>query len=284
MRLALKELKRTNVIRGSRLYYWLLFFFDKITVRSKRISLNLHHWLQRLFAKLFSKELTIQNNIGTFTIRADDSIAKSSPYFEHHLQNWLGETDARKGFLDIGANIGFYSLLAINQYQYQQAWAFEANPRTHKLIQQNVVDSELTKKIHTFPFGLGDSETKLTFIQDTYHTGISRFVSKVPELKSYEECIEVPVRTFDTVAKENHIDPSAISFIKIDVEGFEYQVLQGMKETLSKVPQGTLLFIEIWEQTSSSQQTLKLIEHYGFKIHKEKGRNKLFKNIRNYMK
>lgn len=53
----------------------------------------------------------------------------------------------------------------------------------------------------------------------------------------------------------------------MDVEGFEYEVLKGMKELLSNIKH-TDMIIEIMPRTATKHQTMELMASYGFNKHK----------------
>lgn len=63
-----------------------------------------------------------------------------------------------------------------------------------------------------------------------------------------------------------------ISFVKIDVEGYEKKVLEGMKKALKNLKKDTLIFIEIWER-SLKDNSIEILENYGFSVIKKSGSN-----------
>ncbi len=131
-----KFLKETEVIKGSRLYFIIIAVIYKITVKSKHLGCNIQVKLKNITSKIFKRELIIRNKIGIFLIKANDSLSKSSPYFEEYLHEWL-DRDKRKGvFIDIGANIGFYSIFALNKKEFKKVIAFEANPDTYMVLKK----------------------------------------------------------------------------------------------------------------------------------------------------
>jgi len=75
---------------------------------------------------------------------------------------------------------------------------------------------------------------------------------------------------------DNNVNIKNISFIKIDVEGFEFKVLNGMKNTLDNLKSETFLFVEIWRE-SAEEESLDFLEKNNFEIVDSKKGNFLLK-------
>jgi len=138
-------------------------------------------------------------------------------------------------FVDVGANIGTYVLLA-SGHRRAQSIAIEPIPVTHEHLKKNISINELNALIITHNIGLGAEEKKLKFtsLWDTYNNVISD-----DDLKKEKYFIEVEVRTLDSIVGE--LQPS---LLKIDVEGFEFEVIKGGHKTLSK-PSLKAIIIEL---------------------------------------
>ena len=126
--------------------------------------------------------------------------------------------------LDIGANIGNHSLyLAPN---FKDIHAFEPNPITADRLRQNI---ELNRAaIHVHEVGLGDADAKLEFrSSDTGNLGGGSFTAtRFP----VSHCLQV-------VQGDGYIADRGIrnvDFIKLDVEGFELKVLDGLAKTIER--------------------------------------------------
>jgi FkbM family methyltransferase len=134
-------------------------------------------------------------------------------------------------FLDIGANIGSFTLIASEQ-EKARAYAFEPHPETFRLLQRNV---ELNRRINVslFNIALGRAEGEV-FLSDDAGSATNHI-----EPVQSEKTVAVRCMRIDTVCSEYAIHPQ---YVKIDVEGFEYDVLAGFGAFLNEVD---LLIIEM---------------------------------------
>ena len=133
-------------------------------------------------------------------------------------------------FVDIGANYGFYSLLALQQGA--QVTLVEPEPEALTFLNAN---SELFHQI--FNVGLSDFEGNATFfVSELALLGASSLKSGGQSLKQegYTRSDQVQVKRFDTLAQENPSLFNQIALIKIDCEGSEESVVKGMVEFLAQ--------------------------------------------------
>lgn len=172
------------------------------------VSLNLENWSERL----------------TYFL---------GRYYDLELQLLMNKC-LRPGdrFIDIGANVGMISLHA--------AWlvasrglveSFEPNPSCCQRIVESLSKNKITQ-VKLFEMGLSDNVGSLTLKVITKHSGMGTFAQ--PDEKQQElisDTFEVQVQTGDSVILKNS---TPVKLIKIDVEGFEYRVLKGISQTLSR--------------------------------------------------
>lgn len=122
-------------------------------------------------------------------------------------------------FIDVGANVGHYSLLAAGICEAEVV-AFEPIPTTFSKLKRNINLNNLSAKIKILNIGVGEENSFLFFTTN-------RTVMNSVAIESDTETVKVEVRKLDDELKQK--DPI---FLKIDVEGFEYFVLNGATEIL----------------------------------------------------
>lgn len=135
-------------------------------------------------------------------------------------------------FYDIGANFGLYSVLASQTVGANGCvYAFEPAPETYKNLQKN---TQSLKNIKAFPYAVGAENGTLQLHFDSNKPGCSSALTSLGQAAT-----AVPVIKIDTFLQEGKIQPA--DFIKIDVEGYEYEVLQGL---MSSVKPNTVILCE----------------------------------------
>jgi FkbM family methyltransferase len=132
------------------------------------------------------------------------------------LVHYLREKDV---FLDVGANVGHYSLLA-SGIKKCKSIAIEPVPKTFVRLNEQIALNKLEHKISTLNIGIGNKCSKLYFSEDK--NTMNRIVDE-----NYKNAVQIPVKTLDVLC-----DNMNVSLIKIDVEGYEKFVLEGGESTL----------------------------------------------------
>jgi FkbM family methyltransferase len=157
---------------------------------------------------------------------------------ERKLIDWCRETFIRpdKVFVDIGAHVGTYTFSMAPHALH--TWAFECTPRTFCYLSANIALHNLEDKVSPKPCALGEENgTTEIVIRSGDGGGNGR-----PMNTAYDDGhsrVRVEMRTLDSFAIEN------IGFIKMDVEGFEKQVILGATNTLARSNYPPIVF-ESW--------------------------------------
>lgn len=135
-------------------------------------------------------------------------------------------------FMDIGSNIGSYTILASGAIRCRSI-AIEPIPSTYEHLKNNIAVNRMEDRVEALNIGLGSKHSTLLFTntQDTVnHVAVD----------GEKDTTEVPVQTLDGILKSR----TCPLLIKIDVEGFETEVLLGGKNTL-KNPDLKAVIIEL---------------------------------------
>lgn len=128
---------------------------------------------------------------------------------------------------DIGANIGYYTTQFSNLVGAKgQVFAFEPSPRNRKELEISTLER---RNVTVLALGLSDSEGEAVLLQGLDDIGAtSRIVS---DAVAGETSHRVRLaKGDDLVAAGEAAQPNVL---KIDVEGFELEVIRGLKETLA---------------------------------------------------
>lgn len=145
-------------------------------------------------------------------------------------------------FVDVGANIGFYSLIASHFVgQSGHVISFEPSKITFSNLNKNIkLNQKFSNNINLFNVGLGNLENeKLILRRDTGYGDAEKYIApknnmldhKLPNVAALDESEEITVTTLDGLLKGT--ERQNVDFMKLDTEGFELFALQGAKETIT---------------------------------------------------
>lgn len=156
--------------------------------------------------------------------------------------------------LDIGANIGNHALYFGKRFQ--QVHAFEPNPHTFELLRFN---AQWSPHVQVHPFGLGNERGAFDLIENSTNVGGSSILIGD---KGRDNVVSINIQTLD----ESAIDTTDLCFVKIDVEGFEAQVIQGGAHTLRLRQPVVVLEQHASELVDGSSPSLKLLAGLGYRF------------------
>lgn len=139
-------------------------------------------------------------------------------------------------FIDVGANIGPYTLIA-SEVDTTCVASIEPHPETFAKLERNVGRNR-RKNVICLNLAISDHNGKV-FLTDGRHSSLNRIVDAA---QSGTACLSVQCQTLDSLCTELGMRPDVV---KIDVEGHESQVIAGFLDHLKNV---SLLMIEGGEQ------------------------------------
>ena len=174
-------------------------------------------------------------------------------YFKGLPKNLIN--DSIKTVVDVGANVGYFSLFILNQYPKAKVYAYEPMPVNYALL--NRYKSENTN----FDFTVINEAVSKAEVQsitlnyqssDSFTTAASVF-----ESDSQTDQLEVKTTNLKSIIDGNKLDK--IDFLKLDCEGSEYAILyDATKEVLDKV---SMMSIETHPGKTADESADALIQY-----------------------
>lgn len=129
-------------------------------------------------------------------------------------------TDIRPGMtvIDIGANIGCFSLLAAKKGA--RVYAFEPDPWNFRMLKKNILLNDFSRSISAFNDAVWSKKGAIHLFDSCSDNlgGHSVIRQRNPEEKTTVSCV-----TLDDIFRMNKIEEC--DFLKIDCEGAEYEIL-----------------------------------------------------------
>lgn len=146
-------------------------------------------------------------------------------------------------FLDIGANIGFYSTHLAKIHPQLSIHSFEPLPKTYSYLKKHV-ELNNCEKVNLHNFGCSDKNGEFTYYYYSAGSG-NASMAKLSDQTGVQE-IQCKVRKLDEVVSEQKLK---VDFIKCDVEGAELFVFKGGLETIKR--DRPIVFTEILRKWSA---------------------------------
>lgn len=178
-------------------------------------------------------------------------------YYGFIQESWdyslfTGIVEAGDTVIDVGANFGMYTLGAGKRLgSLGRVFAFEPDLRSMSLLEENVALNQLEDRVTRVGVCLGSYEGLVEF-----HAAVDPSFSGIYDTKRSEtsELLQLPIRRLDNVLQEygiTHVDK-----IKIDVEGAEFEVLEGAIEILTN--SDVTVMMEISNKNLDSERASRL--------------------------
>ena len=193
--------------------------FKKLKLTIKTIS-NWYLWLLDYFRLTKSSTYHLRNGLIFETCKGA---------YNTFFYVWIRDSyKARENIgqnntvIDIGSNIGFFSILASELCGKGKVYSIEASPLNFKKLEKNVEINNI-KNIELFNFAIGSSN-------DVRELGISKesVCCRLYENDLDMEIMKVQGKTLNDLIREKQI--KKIDFIKIDCEGAEYEIFESLDD------------------------------------------------------
>jgi len=166
------------------------------------------------------------------------------------------ELKAGMTVIDCGSNIGFYPLLEANILKNKGAiYAIEPDIRNYNILNKNVELCQYGTTIKPFQMAVSN-ENGISKMFVTKQSNLNKLSSKddksFSERHSVDSTVEVKTTTMDDFCNQENIIPD---FIRMDIEGFEVEVFQGMKNIFKTAKNGFMIFLELHPHAYSEERS-----------------------------
>jgi FkbM family methyltransferase len=166
--------------------------------------------------------------------------------------------------LDIGSNIGITAIPIAKRVSSGKVYCFEPIPKLVRILRK-VTRHYRLHNIEIFETALGTENGVITMVMPEFYKvkfqGFSHVVEKESDKKK-GELFSVNIKRLDDIDAINKLP--VIHAIKIDVENFEYKVLQGAEALVRQ--HWPLLFCELWDNEKRSQTINYLEKDLGYHV------------------
>lgn len=244
---------------------WLAWFFRFSNARLITIRATVPHKLQKVifaFSKWIVRSFILKKSINAIpkmvivrnfdsdlSLRLDRSKAMGASIYWtgfHEFRELLFLHDFLKSdmvLLDIGANIGEYSIFAAKRLTDGKVVAFEPVPALRRMLDENIQLNQFTNVV-VKPFGLSDEvgSFPIYFVGENENEGQATFF---PGLLQNQRSVKAELKKLDD--EWDQLFLNRLDFIKMDIEGSELKALQGGRATIARFR--PLIMLEVSEVT-----------------------------------
>lgn len=185
---------------------------------------------------------------------------EESEFFRNNIKEGMN-------VLDIGANIGYFSLLFSKWVgEKGKVFSFEPDPFNFNLLSKNI-HANRAGNIFSFQKAISNHNGSVSLFLSEKNKGDHRiFDFHVFEDDNNRKSVNVECAKLDSILPADE----KIDFIKMDVQGAEYLALEGMSDTIARNPNIQLL-TEFWpyaieESGHSPKEFIEKLRQFGFEI------------------
>jgi FkbM family methyltransferase len=218
-------LKKNLSPKSKNYFYFILHFKNNLKINFPKFIFK---FLKTNIYDKKKKKIFTLINFGGSTISRGFSMFRTDP----EVCNWIDDFDKESTLVDIGANIGLYSLYAAKKGH--KVYAFEPESLNFSCLNMNISDNNLNDQIFAYPIAINDEEKLSTLNLSSMNFGGSG--------NSFDRKITDSGVEFTPIYKQGSVSYSLESIcsklkivpenIKIDVDGNELKVINGMLNIL----------------------------------------------------
>jgi FkbM family methyltransferase len=172
--------------------------------------------------------------------------------YEKEIFREINKIKQKGTFIDVGANIGRYSILMAKKGW--KVYSFEPVRNNFEKLMEHIKINNVQKNVQAKNAGLGKNNLKKKIYYLPYKYGEASIILSKKESNSEE----IHMDKLDNFVKKNYKKPI---ILKIDVEGFEFEVLKGSKKFIKK--HHPIIILEMWNK--ERERDINFLEKIGYK-------------------
>jgi FkbM family methyltransferase len=215
---------------------------DTIKITDETLIVNNHTWYEHLRHKVYESE---------------------SIQFVYEQLSKKVTFHGNATLLDIGAQSGLYSLYS-KYFKNVRVDAYEPLDKSYKCLVDNIALNDITDRVFPYQIAISNTQTKTILRCPRDHTGLNTLGGNPLRFSQWDD-VEVSTNTIDNLYANKRID-----FIKCDIEGWEYFMIQGAKNVLLRDKPDLLLevcFTNMEQCGVTLQSFLEQLRELGY-VHK----------------
>lgn len=245
------------------LFLWIFHIIDIISWRRLQTQYS-------KFCRRIEKEFVFHTPFGIFLWKNINQWMVLHPFYEPGVRGVIESNakkfkkDSNKIFIDIGAHTGRYVIELVKNYWYT-SYAFEPNLPTYEVLKINTILSHLEDKVFLYNLGLSDKAGEYSFETMPENDWSSRIVTGEKNSKKMKNISTIVCDTWDNVLSKDVMLNTRL--ILIDVEGFEFSVVSGMKTFLKGIRDCDVV-IELLPETLDRENTMEFMKDLGFTMNR----------------
>jgi FkbM family methyltransferase len=208
-------------------------------------------------------------------------------HYAHHFFDrepsalkWIDSFEGPCTFWDVGANTGIYSLYAALGKDVS-VFAFEPSAASHAALYTNIHANSLDQNIVGLCIGFFDKNELGKLHMSTFEAGAAMHdfgnLASTPETGNQAMHLEhVPTFTIDEFRKLYQLP--APTYLKVDVDGVEEEILHGATQTLNDKQLRSILIEMMDDDGARNQRITEFLHRHDFHVHPElsEGENVIF--------
>lgn len=200
--------------------------------------------------------VSLRNNFSVSSFHVNARVATYQPVF-HTI-------------IDAGANVGQFAIAAAQRFPMAEIYCFEPVPDVYEILKSNT--KEFTN-ITVYKYAVGSTTGKIPFYRNDYTPASSAMVIRGEHNRPNCEqkrtkTIEVDIFRLDDLVSTLEINIKQPALLKLDVQGYEKDVLQGAEKTLGCIDYIALeaSFVQLYENQLLFNELHEWLKSIGFEL------------------